>query len=247
MFSSIIKKETIILPCIQHFHFVMKVIILAGGKGTRLPNSARDIPKALVPIKGKVMLDHILDGLERHGLKDIRLSLGFRADQIIQHLRDTGREHMEYVVEQEPLGTGGAVRLAAKDIIGDFMVLNGDIMNDIDFSALLKTHKSGTACVVGSWREDARDFGLLDIEDGRVLAFKEKPVTLMSGYINAGCYILKNEHLASAPGLAFMIEQEVFPRLAEEGKLYAFLHKGFWQDAGTEPRLAEVRADKTHL
>src|SRR3989338_7980886 len=109
----------------------MKVIILAGGRGTRLPNSAKDIPKVLVPIRGKTtMLDHQLELLLAHGLSDVCLSLGFRADQIIKHLHDIGKTHIEYRVESEPLGTGGAVRFASQDMKGDFMVLNGDTISD---------------------------------------------------------------------------------------------------------------------
>ncbi|MBI2639332.1 MAG: nucleotidyltransferase family protein [Candidatus Sungbacteria bacterium] len=219
----------------------MKVIILAGGKGTRLPNSAKDIPKALVKIRGKAMLDHIVEGLEKHGLKDIRLSLGFRADQIIAHLTDNGKGYIEHVVEPEPLGTGGAVKFATSDIGEDFMVLNGDVMNDIDFTSLLKTHKPGMPCIVGAWREDARDFGLLEIKDGRIKAFLEKPAELKPGYINAGCYILHPKHFEGIMEKTFMIEKDVFPRLAESGSLHVFLHNGFWQDAGTEARLEEVR------
>lgn len=225
----------------------MKVIILAGGRGTRLPNSAKDIPKALVPIKGKAMLNHLFDGLFKHGLNDIRLSLGFRADQIVAHLKNGGYKNIEYVIEKEPLGTGGAIKFAAADLLDDYMVLNGDIMQSIDFTALLQNHEPGKACVVAAWREDARDFGLLDIKDGKITAFHEKPQAPQSGYINAGCYILNQKHFNSVVEKAFMIEKEIFPQLAESGELRAFLHNGFWQDAGTEARLAEVRAEEIHM
>lgn len=219
----------------------MKVIILAGGRGTRLPESAKDIPKALVPIKGKAMLDHLFDGLFKHGLRDIRLSLGFKADQIVAHLEKSGYKNVEYVIEQEPLGTGGAVKFAAGDLSDDFMVLNGDIIHDIDFTALLKHHMLGKPCVVAAWRKDARDFGLLDIKEDKILAFREKPETPQSGYINAGCYILHPKHLEGIVEKSFMLEKDVFPRLAGNGELRTFIHRGFWQDAGTEERLTEVR------
>ena len=225
----------------------MKIIILAGGMGTRLPDSAKDIPKALVQVHGKTILDRQLELLEKHGLKDVRLSLGFRADQIVAHLKNTGRDRVEYIVEEEPLGTGGAVRFAARDLADDFMVLNGDILADFDFSEILRAHQPGSAMIVGAWREDARDFGLLDIKESRVRAFLEKPAEQKSGYINAGCYILSTKHFGGSAEKAFMVEKDIFPCLAESGELRAFLHDGFWQDVGTEVRLAEVQKESAHL
>ena len=225
----------------------MKVIILAGGRGTRLPHSAKDIPKALVPIRGKTILDHQLELLEKHGLTDVRLSLGFRANKIIAHLKQNGLDRIEYVIEEEPLGTGGAIRFASKDLGDDFMVMNGDVVTDLDFTDVLRHHVPATAMVVAAWREDARDFGLLDIQDGRIRAFLEKPAEPVSGYINAGCYILHHKHFKDITEKAFMIEKDIFPRLAKSGELMAFLHRGFWQDVGTEVRLAEIRESLLHL
>ena len=219
----------------------MKVIILAGGRGTRLPNSAKDIPKALVPIRGKAILDHQLELLAKHGLSDVRLSLGFRAEQIVAHLKKMDSDNVEYLIEPEPLGTGGAVRFAAKGLKDDFMVLNGDIISDFDLTELLRLHEPATPLIVSTWREDARDFGLLGIVNGKIRAFLEKPETPRPGFINAGCYILNPKHLGDIKEKAFMLEKDVFPRLVEEGELRTHIHLGFWQDVGTEERLAEVR------
>ena len=220
---------------------MMKVIILAGGMGTRLPNSAKDIPKALVPIYGKTILDHQLELLEKHGLTDVRLSMGFRADQIVEHLKKTGRGRIEYIVEEKPLGTGGGALLAASGLTDDFLVLNGDVVTDFDFTEILKNHKSGTPVLVAAWRDDARDFGLLDIDGVRIRAFLEKPTEPTPGYINAGCYILHPKHFEGISERSFMLEKEVFPRLAQSGELRTFIHTGFWQDVGTEERLYQVR------
>lgn len=219
----------------------MKAIILAGGRGTRLPHSARDIPKALVPVHGTTILDRQLDALARHGLTDVRLSLGFRAEQIVAHLAASGRAGIEHVVEPEPLGTGGALRFATSDLSGPFLALNGDTLADFDFSAIVRAHEPGLALMVSHWRDDARDFGLLDVAGGRIRAFLEKPKELQSGFINAGCYILHPEHLRDAPARSFMLEQEIFPKLAAAGLLQAVAHGGFWQDLGTEERLAGVQ------
>ena len=97
---------------------------------------------------------------------------------------------------------------------------------------------------MSTWRKDARDFGLLGIVNGRVQAFLEKPETLRPGFINAGCYILHPKHFEDIKEKAFMLEKDVFPRLAGGGELRTYVHLGFWQDAGTEERLSEVRRQK---
>lgn len=219
---------------------MMKVIILAGGRGTRLPRSAADTHKVLVSVHGKSILDHQLESLARHGLTDVRLSLGFRAARVVRHLRTSGRSHIEHVIEPEPLGTGGAVRFAARGVGQPFLVLNGDTLADFDFSAIIRAHEPGTALMVSCWRDDARDFGLLDVRGASISAFLEKPSEPRPGLINAGCYVLEPVHLDRLGKGASMLETDLFPRLAADGFLRTFRHDGFWQDVGTEERLAEV-------
>ena len=115
----------------------MKAIILAGGKGTRLPESAKHIPKALVSINNKAVIQHQLDLLQKHGITDVIFALGFRHDHIIDHIR--GKHH--FVVEKEPLGTGGAIKFASQGLTEPFLVLNGDILSDFDFNTSSKNDK----------------------------------------------------------------------------------------------------------
>lgn len=217
-----------------------KVIILSGGKGTRLPVSARDIPKSLVEVGGKTILEHQIERLQAAGFHNIRLSLGFRADQIISFLKE--RKHRcDFVVESEPLGTGGAARFASRDLAGPFMVLNGDTFGYFDFRSIRAAHEPGFAVMATHWKDDARDFGLLGVRDGFIREYLEKPKEPVGGYINAGCYMLHPNHFAGTPKGFFMLEQEVFPRLAREGLLKAHSHEGFWEDLGTEARLERIR------
>ena len=220
-----------------------RVIILAGGRGTRLPLSARDIPKSLVEVRGRPIIAHQLQQLRRAGFHDrnIRLALGFRAEQIIAFLARAGYG-CQYVSEPEPLGTGGAVALASRGLEEPFLVLNGDTLADFDFPAILASHEPPHALLVSHWKDDARDFGLLDLERGFIREFLEKPSESRAGYINAGCYLLAPEHLeAMAPGF-WMLETELFPRLALEGRLKTHVHHGRWDDLGTEERLALARS-----
>lgn len=227
----------------------MKVIILAGGKGTRLPISASDIPKVLVEVQGKPLILHQIEMLKKQGFCDIRLSLGYRSDQIIEYVIDTIGGRYEWVIEDEPLGTGGAIKKACSDLKDDFMVLNGDILADLDLRKFAEHHQAikkenpeilGIIAVWGC--QDCRDFGLLKVEPIRfaVVEFLEKPQEKCSGFINAGFYILAPKIFKEIKESAFSIERDVFSRLAGEGKLCYFLHKGKWIDVGTEERLRIV-------
>lgn len=224
----------------------MKVIILAGGRGTRLPDTAKDIPKVLARVGEKPMIEHQIEMLRKHGLTDLRFSLGFRAEQVIEYLGGG----YEYVVESRPLGTGGALRFASRDLDEPFMALNGDVVGDMDIGGFLNywntlETRGGRNAILVSEVGDARDFGLLKLEGEYILRFSEKPREERSGFINAGLYILEPEALRSTALETFSIENDVFPRLALEGRLYYFLHRGAWTDLGTEERLR--RAHKTFL
>lgn len=220
----------------------MKAIILLGGKATRLPISAKYIPKALVEVGGKPVLQHQIDQLHKYGFFDIRLALGYRADQIIDWLRQC-QLSLDYAIEPEPLGTGGAIKFAAKDIDEPFMVLNGDILSDINFKNFYDRFKKGPEenTMTVHYTPDARTYGIVKKRRGRLVEFLEKPADTTSGYINAGFYILRPRVFQKVRAKKFSIEKDIFPQLASRGKLGYYIHKGFWTDAGTEERLADVR------
>ncbi len=227
----------------------MKVIILAGGKATRLPNSTKDIPKPLVPILGATtILEHQIEGLARHGLTDIRLSLHHRADQIVAWITEYARRAgqpfaFDCVIESQPLGTGGAIKFASRDLREPFLVLNGDIVADFNFGVVAaKAHNPGDNIVVGRQFGNASDMGTIKHDSrGRIHAFIEKTGIPEPGVINAGFYLLQPGVFKGTPE-AFSIEHEIFPKLAAAGNLHTVLHEGaYWFDCGTEERLEEVR------
>jgi len=222
----------------------MKVIILAGGKGTRLPESAKNIPKPLVEIAGKPILRHQIDLLEKHGLTDVRFSLGYMSDKIINYL--DGRH--EYVIEPAPLGTGGAIKFASRDLKEDFMVLNGDILSDINLSEFIAKYqyndnvsRQTLGAISLFFQNDASDYGLVQIENERVTDFLEKPNQKCSGHINAGFYILSPKIFENVSRETFSIERDVFPEMVRKGQLVAYIHKGYWTDLGTEERLEKAK------
>lgn len=227
----------------------MKVIILAGGKATRLPDSAANIPKALVEVAGKPVLQHQIDLLEQVGFSDITFALGMKADKIADYIKDK----YEYVVEEAQLGTGGAIKFASKGFREPFFVLNGDVLSNIHFGDFWDTYKrSGAENMIVAWHcSDVRDFGHLGMDwsfdhsgkSARITDFLEKPVKKSAGFINAGAYLLSPDVFEDHPQESFSLEKDIFPKLVEEEKLNAYMHEGWWMEMGTEERLTQVREE----
>lgn len=218
----------------------MKAIILAGGFGTRLARVSGEKPKPLVEVGGVPVLERMISSLHAHGIKDICLSLHHKADMIIDFCKRKWPGKIEFIVEPEPLGTGGAIRYAVRDIRGSFLALNGDSISDINFSQLCAQKPNTVACVYIS---DARDFGLVHIKKGKIVDFLEKPKKKKAGFVNCGAYMLHSSIFDKIRGEKFMIEQAVFPVLARRGDLYAYVHDGYWIDVGTETRFLQAHID----
>ena len=220
--------------------FGMKAIILAGGFGTRLAHISGDKPKPLVEVGGKAILERNIEFLLKNGINDIRLSLHHKADKIIEFCNARfGTGTIEYVIEEKPLGTGGGIKFASRDLKEIFFVLNADTLSDINISNFLLQKAPAIAC---AYLPDARDFGLVEIQKGKASAFVEKPKNGGPGYINAGYYLLTPGAFNHVTQESFMIEQEVFPYLAKRGELNAFIHNGYWTDVGTEERFMQANA-----
>ncbi|MFN6964342.1 MAG: sugar phosphate nucleotidyltransferase [Pyrinomonadaceae bacterium] len=224
----------------------MQALILAGGKGTRLRPLTLYTPKPIVPVMNRPFLIYQLDILRRAGITDIVLSLSYQPDKIEQLLGD-GSEYgvsLRYVTEPSPLGTGGAYRFASDVITDTTVVLNGDILTDLDLSAVVNAHVSteAEATIVLTPVTDPSSYGLVELDDERrVRRFLEKPkpeqiADLQTDTINAGIYVLE-------PGIRDLIPQgenrsfeyHVFPELLErKSRFYGYVIAGeYWRDLGT--------------
>jgi mannose-1-phosphate guanylyltransferase len=228
----------------------VQALVLAGGEGTRLRPLTLTLPKPVIPLAGRPFLTFMLDWLRRHGVDDVLLSCGYRSHDVERVL---GGEHrgmrLRYVVEDEPLGTAGPLRLAADEgVLEDrILVLNGDCLTDIDLTAQLAQHEErdakATLALVAV--EDTSSYGVVPTtDDGQVEAFLEKrPGPAPTNRINAGAYVLEREVVERVPaGRAVSIEREVFPELVGDG-LYGFLSEGYWIDIGTPERYLEATYD----
>jgi len=273
----------------------MKIIILAGGK-TNLPGKLKNIPKSLIQINGKPLIEYQLDLLKKYKFNDICLSLSFGADKILEYLKtkdpqaDISKEQgrvagVEYIIESKSLGTGGAIKLTAQKIKKDFMVMNGDVLTNINLDDYVNFYKKrisqprffGSSPFVQSitprilplevsplrkrisykenlgamalhYNQNINGMGLVKIKNEKVIDFLQDPDYQYSGYVNAGFYILSPEVFkiktlkSKKKTEAFNIEDDVFPELAKNNQLLAYIHRGLWADIGTEEGLEKAES-----
>ena len=157
----------------------MKAIILAGGKGTRLRPLTYEVPKALLPIHGKTLTEHIFDLLKRHGITEIFMSIGHLSEKIKNYFKDGKKFGVDinYLEEKEPLGTAGPLRLAKEDLTESFFVSNGDELKDINLDEMYEQHKQNNALVTIALTEvgDPSQYGVVRLKGKKILEFVEKP------------------------------------------------------------------------
>ncbi len=228
-----------------------QAVILVGGEGTRLRPVTSRVPKPVAPVVERPFVAYILDDLVRHGVARAIFSSGFLAAAIEAEIGDgTGYGiAVEYVVEDEPLGTAGAVANCADRLDDEpFFVFNGDVLSDVDLGALAALHaeKGGMGTIFLTPVADPRRYGLVELrEDGTVASFLEKPGEWEgTALINAGVYVLEPEVLELVPRRRlFSIERGVFPKLARAGSLYGYVDHGYWRDIGTPESYLEAHFD----
>lgn len=223
-------------------------IVLSGGMGTRLRSVLPDLPKSLAPVQGRAFIDHVLDGLSAQGIRQVVLATGFKAQAVEEHCGDGSRwgVTITYSREDEPLGTGGAIRLAEPLCEGDpVLAMNGDSLVQLNLEQMLAEHTaSGTAVTVAVCRvHDKRRFGSVDVaDDGRVLGFSEKGEA-GTGWVNAGVYAIDRRTLRDLPTGNLSMEHDVLPQLASSGRVTAFKLSGDLLDIGTPESLARSQRD----
>jgi mannose-1-phosphate guanylyltransferase len=231
----------------------VQAIVLVGGEGTRLRPLTETVPKPALTLVDRPFLAYMIEWLAGHGVSEVVLACGFLPDVLREALageEERAGVRITYVVEPERRGTAGAIRFAADELgerLGDrFLALNGDVLTDLDLSALLRAHgERGASATLGLHPvEDSSAFGLVRSgPEGEVLAFLEKTGEAVPGEINAGMYVLERSVLdLIPPGEEVSIERDVFPRLVGEG-LHGLHLDGYWMDIGTPERYLEASWD----
>jgi len=217
--------------------FIKDAFILAGGKGTRMRPFTYEIPKSLIPVKGKPLLEHILELLKKYEINNVIISIGYLGNKIQDYFGNGSKfgVNIKYVKEEKELGTAGPLKLAEDILRRPFLMLNGDVLSDLNLYKFIKFHlkHQGLATIALTKVDDVSHFGLVEMEGDKILNFVEKPKNAKAGFINAGIYILDPKVIGYVPDGFSMIEKDVFPQLAQEGKLFGYKIEGQWFDTGT--------------
>ncbi|WP_334143465.1 NDP-sugar synthase, partial [Rhabdothermincola sp.] len=232
----------------------MKAVIMAGGEGTRLRPLTSNAPKPMLPLVNRPMMEHVIELLKEHGFDDIVVTVAFLANAIRNYFGD-GSEfgvRIAYTTEETPLGTAGSVRNAMDQLTERFLVISGDVLTDIDLSAIVRFHEErGAVATIGLAHVDnPLEFGIvITEEDGAIERFLEKPTwgQVFSDTINTGIFVLEPEIFDYIPpDRPVDFSGEVFPALLDKGRpLYGAVANGYWEDVGTLE--AYVRAHKDIL
>ncbi|MBD0282932.1 MAG: NDP-sugar synthase [Thermoleophilaceae bacterium] len=229
----------------------MQALVLAGGEGTRLRPLTYTTPKPVMPLAGRPFLSFMLDWARGHGVDEVILSCGFLSSAVRRVLGDIyDGMRLRYVVEEEPLGTAGPVRLAYDQGVLEerLFVLNGDVLTDVDLTAELAQHeRTGARVTLALYPvEDTSSYGVVPTDErGRVVAFLEKTQgEAPTNRINAGAYVIERDVVGERipGGRPVSFEREVFPGLVGEG-LYGYPAAGYWIDIGTPERYLEATWD----
>ncbi|WP_326568399.1 NDP-sugar synthase [Amycolatopsis rhabdoformis] len=226
-------------------------VVLVGGKGTRLRPLTLSAPKPMLPTAGTPYLSHLFSRIRAAGIRHVVLGTSYRAEVFEEYFGD-GSAHgleIEYVVEDEPLDTGGAIRNVYDKLRADHAIIfNGDILSGADLRHQLQTHVDSGADVTLHLQRvpDPSRFGSVPTDaDGRVQAFLEKTPNPPTDQINAGCYVFKRSVVETIPtGRRVSVERETFPGLLEAGAhLHGFVDSSYWLDVGTPEAFVRGSAD----
>ncbi|WP_202512079.1 nucleotidyltransferase family protein [Streptomyces sp. SID3343] len=225
---------------------IEQAIILAGGQATRMRPYTDDAPKAMVPVAGSPILGYQLLWLAEHGVKQVVLSVGYRADLIRAYVGDGSRFGLSaaYAVEDEPLGRGGGMKLATRqlaDPAGDFLALNGDVITHFDLGDLIEGHARSGAAVTIALSPYRSNWGVVDIDEAdRVRGFVQSPV--LPYWINSGVYAMASQVSGLLPDKGDH-EDTTFPALAEQDRMRAFRIDGYWRGIDTVKDVKEATGE----
>jgi mannose-1-phosphate guanylyltransferase / phosphomannomutase len=220
----------------------MKAVIMAGGEGTRLRPLTTNQPKPMLPLANKPMAEHIISLLRRHGIEEIVVTVAYLANTIRSYFGDGSDFGVKliYATEETPLGTAGSVGNARDELTERFLVISGDVLTDVDLSALIDFHEQSGAVATLALKamENPVEFGIVICdEQGHIERFLEKPTwgQVFSDTVNTGIYVLEPEVFDEIPeGAASDFSSDVFPALLEKGRpLFGWVTKEYWEDVGT--------------
>ena len=223
-----------------------EAIVLAGGLGTRLQAMLPDIPKCMAPVNGKPFLTYVLDYLINQDILKVILSVGFRKEHITNCFGNNYNSiTIEYAVENEPLGTGGAIKLAMNQVIGrNAFVINGDTYFVPDLKQMQETHEKCSADITIAVKQisETGRYGTVIIgENGAITDFMEKDPKIGAGLINGGIYMINKNVMEGFKEKKFSLENDVFKKSCKSLKMQAFQTDSFFLDMGIPDDYAKAQ------
>lgn len=230
----------------------MKAVVMAGGFGTRIQPLTNSIPKPMLPVLNRPMMEHIIRKLKAAGITEIIVLLYFKPEVIQNYFKD-GKDfgvNITYILPDDDYGTAGAVKKAQKYIDKRFIVVSGDLVTDFDFNEIIGFHNavSSKLTITLTSVEDPLQFGVVITDkEGKILRFLEKPGwgEVFSDTINTGIYVIEPEILDYIPlNIPFDFSKDLFPKLMKEGiTLYGYNARGYWRDVGNPESYREVNRE----
>ncbi|MGV1005231.1 MAG: sugar phosphate nucleotidyltransferase [Candidatus Nanopelagicales bacterium] len=231
----------------------MRAVVMAGGEGTRLRPLTTNVPKPLLPVVDRPIMEHILGLLVRHGITESVVTVQYLANSIREYFGDGADVGMKlsYATESVPLGTAGSVKNAQRELRGaPFLVVSGDAVTDLNLTELIRFHneKHALVTVALSRKPNVVEFGnVITGEDGRIERFIEKPSwgQVFSDTVNTGIYVIESEVLELIPTDEVVDwSADIFPRLlAEDQPVYGYISEDYWEDVGTIESYLAVQRD----
>jgi mannose-1-phosphate guanylyltransferase len=222
----------------------VQAVILAGGLGTRLRPYTFLVPKPMLPVGPKPILEHILEWLRENGITEVIISTGYLG-KMIQDYFGTGKDlgmKIEYATSPRPLGTAGQLKAAESKIRGRFVCIYGDALLEMDLRSVIEFHSKHNALATMTLMEYSTElkYGFMETdEEGRLTEWREKPT--ISGYINVGCFVMEKAFLHRIPPREMYGMKETFEEAMKKGaRLYGFRAKGHFTDIGDRKSYREA-------
>ena len=219
----------------------MRTVILCGGRGTRAWPATAEIPKPMLEIGGRPVLEHVMEIYARQGYNDFMLATGYKGGVIADWAATLSNGwSVECVDTGGDADTGDRLRMCAQRIGEPFLATYGDGLGNVDVAAVEARHRSHGGGATVTVVPLPSQYGTIDAaDDGQVVAFREKPV-LRDHWINAGFFAFDADAVAATPGAS--LERDVLPALGQAGSLYVYRHEGFWKSMDTHKEVVELNA-----
>ena len=211
-------------------------VILVGGKGTRLGELTKNIPKPMLEINNKPFLIYIIETIVRYGFTEIILLASHANKVLIDYFNKNSYKNckIKIIVEEEPLGTGGALVNAYEHLNDSFFCLNGDSIIEGNWLSLIENFDTNVDAVIGlTETNDSSRYGSIEIQNKKIISFNEKNESSKSKLINGGIYLLRKSIFKNLKKNFISLENDIFPNIVNSGKVNGLKIKGFFIDIGT--------------